>query len=137
MKSSYRIKKSRSGRSGFTTLELTVAFGAVLLLLGVAYVGARAYKKGADRSGCVFNIYHAQTAVRSYANMRGLRAGETVRLGGPDSGLANRAGVPEPVCPGGGKYKTLGDTVPAAGELYLSCSLAESEGHVLDLPPRW
>ena len=131
MNSSYRIRRPQDLRRGLTTIELTVALAAVLLLLGMTYLGVRAYKKGSDRTGCVLNIYRTQSAVRAYANLRGLGAGQEVRRGDLRRQLMGPAGFlgSEPACPGGGTYATLGNRIPPRGELYLSCSLAEPEGH--------
>ena len=131
MNFSYPIRRPQNLHRGLTTVELTVTLAAVLLLLGVTYLGAKAYKKGSDRTGCVLNIYTTQSAVRAYANLRGLGAGQEVRRGDLRRELMGPAGFlgSEPACPGGGTYGTLGNRIPAMGELYLSCSLAESEAH--------
>ena len=64
-----------STRSGFSLLELTVVIVVILSLTSVLFVGARAWKNGADRTGCILNIRNVQTSVRSYQNMYGYNAG--------------------------------------------------------------
>lgn len=122
----------RSCRPGLTLLELTVVIMVLNTLVGVLFVGFRAYKAGADRAACVMNIYAVQKVVRSYANLNNLSPGQVLgeeidlreELVGPGRYLE----VP-PECPGGGIYTDLGKRLPRAGEIYLSCSLAGKKRH--------
>ena len=121
---------SMKRKAGMTLLELTVVILVLLSLISILFIGARAWKRGSDRAGCIMQIRNVQQAVRSYANMNGVNAGATV------SGLntlvigAGRFVEKIPACPASGSYSNLGDTVPAVGTLYMTCSLATSDTHV-------
>ena len=62
-------------KSGMTLLELTVVILVLLSLISILFVGARAWKKGSDRSANIMNIRNTQQAMRGHENMRGLAAG--------------------------------------------------------------
>ena len=64
-------------KSGMTLLELTVVILVLLSLISILFVGARAWKKGSDRSANIMNIRNTQQAMRGHENMRGLAAGGT------------------------------------------------------------
>ena len=51
-------------KSGMTLLELTVVILVLLSLISILFIGARAWKKGSDRAGCIMNIRNVQQAVR-------------------------------------------------------------------------
>jgi len=124
-----KINASKRTR-GMTLLELTVVILVLLSLISILFIGARAWKKGSDRAGCIMQIRNVQQAVRSYANMNNVNAGSTVT---GLSGLVIGTGKfveKTPACPGGGSYTGLTDTVPAVGTLYMTCSLATTESHV-------
>jgi hypothetical protein len=99
--------------------------GAALPMLSatsVAFIGARAWKDGSDRAGCVLNIRNVQTAVRSYQVMQQLGNGDEIpwdKIIGPGAFLEQK-----PVCPAGGTY-TFAKTVPGIGVLACRCSHAE------------
>ena len=120
---------------GMTLIELTVTLATLLLFLGMMFIGVRAWKKGADRTACILNIYQTQMAVRSFANMYGLAAGtDTSNLANPIDVKARLVGEDgyieqEPECPGGGTYRFGGNKIPRPGALYLSCSLAATGQH--------
>lgn len=111
------IKRSK----GFTLLELTVVVFVLITLVSVLFMGAKAYKDGADRANCVVNIRNVQVAVRSYQNMNALAPGDDIdpaRLINPDSGY-----LPDlPSCPSRGDY-TLAQEIPKPGDLALICSV--------------
>lgn len=124
---------------GMTLLELTVVILVLLSLIAILFIGARAWKKGSDRAGCIMNIRNAQQAIRSYQNMYNVTPYPTAdAAGGPvPAGEIQGAGKfmeVAPVCPGGGTYgQDLSaeiTAVPAIGTAYLTCSLADSDGHV-------
>ena len=120
---------SMKRKAGMTLLELTVVILVLLSLISILFIGARAWKKGSDRAGCIMQIRNVQQAVRSYANMNGVNSGATVT---GLQGLVIGAGKfveKTPACPGSGTYTYVGDTVPAVGVLYMTCSLATSETH--------
>jgi hypothetical protein len=89
----------------------------------IVFIGARSWKQGSDRAGCILNIRNVQTAVRSHQGMNELNFGAPLpwdEIIGPDGFLTAR-----PVCPAGGTY-TLSQTVPAIGTPACTCS---HEGH--------
>ena len=125
--------------SGMTLLELTVVILVLLSLISILFIGARAWKKGSDRAGCIMNIRNVQQGVRSYSNMNGINAGGTVA-----AWKANVVGTglfveKTPACPGGGTYTYASDTViPAVGTLGLTCSLsAAPDNHVPSAYTDW
>ncbi|KAB2638500.1 MAG: prepilin-type N-terminal cleavage/methylation domain-containing protein [Verrucomicrobia bacterium] len=110
-------------KSGMTLLELTVVILVLLSLISILFIGARAWKKGADRAGCILNIRNFQQATRSYANFNQLNPGDTcptlasVIIG---TGLFMETA---PVCPTAGTYSgTAAVVIPAVGTVALTCS---------------
>ncbi len=85
-----------------TLLELTVVILVLLTLISVLFIGARAWKDGADRSNCILNIRNFQVAVRSYANMKQVEDGTDILIG--EIVGANKFMDELPTCPGGGLY---------------------------------
>ena len=127
-----------SKKKGMTLLELTVVILVLLTLISVLFIGARAWKDGADRSNCILNIRNFQVAVRSYANMNQIDDAEVIARG--DIVGVGKFVDAEPVCPGGGNYST-GDITYVEGSLtaandpatdtFLTCDYADSgEPHV-------
>ncbi len=117
-------------KGGMTLLELTVVILVLLSLISILFIGARAWKKGSDRAGCIMQIRNVQQAVRSYANMNGVNPAATVTgLQGLVVGTGKFV-EKTPACPAAGTYTYGGDTVPAVGTLYMTCSLATTETHV-------
>ena len=117
-------------KSGMTLIELTVVILVLLSLISILFVGARAWKRGSDRAGCIMNIRNVQQGMRSYQNMNGHNAGEVVsgayrEIVGPGKFVES-----SPDCPGTGTYSNKGDTLPEQGVLYMTCSLASAEKHV-------
>ena len=58
-----------------TLLELTVVIVVLLSLIGILFIGARAWKRGSDRSANILNIRNVQQAVRAHANTYALAVG--------------------------------------------------------------
>lgn len=117
--------------AGMTLIELTVVIVVLLLFLGMGFIGVRAWKAGSDRAACVLNIYHAQEAVRSFSNLHGYNPGQTLASVDVEAqvfGLNNFIQA-RPSCPTKGAYSTKGNTIPAYGTLYLTCSLAGTAKH--------
>lgn len=116
-------------KSGMTLLELTVVILVLLSLIAILFVGARAWKRGSDRAGCIMNIRNVQQAARGHMNMTNTPT--TVPAASDIYGTGANAYLPTPVCPGGGTY-TYTTTDAAAGAVFLSCSLsaAADGGHV-------
>ncbi len=67
---------SMKRKSGMTLLELTVVILVLLSLISILFVGARAWKKGSDRSANIMNIRNTQQAMRGHENMRTLKVGD-------------------------------------------------------------
>jgi prepilin-type N-terminal cleavage/methylation domain-containing protein len=70
----YRYAKSRSG---MTLLEMTVVILVLLSLTSILFIGAKAWKKGADRSANIMNLRNVQLAVRGHASTNDITQAET------------------------------------------------------------
>ena len=120
-------------KTGMTLLELTVVILVLLSLISILFIGARAWKRGSDRAGCILNIRNMQQAVRSYANMNNVAPGGSV-TGGSWKALVVGSGLfveKEPTCPGTGTYSYADGVIPAVGTLAMTCSLAAApDSHV-------
>jgi prepilin-type N-terminal cleavage/methylation domain-containing protein len=57
-------------KSGMTLLELTVVILVLLSLISILFIGARAWKRGSDRSANLMNLRNTQQAMRGHENMR-------------------------------------------------------------------
>jgi hypothetical protein len=124
-----QIKKSGGQLTGFGLALAGTILGyvgiAVILLLtaiSVLFIGARAWKKGSDRAGCIMNTRNVQQAVRGYQSLNRLNVGDPIdwnEIFGPSKLLEN-----EPVCPFGGTY-TFTNTIPPVGTLVGQCSHAD------------
>lgn len=66
---------SMKAKSGMTLLELTVVILVLLSLISILFVGARAWKKGSDRSANIMNLRNSQQAMRGHQNTREIPAG--------------------------------------------------------------
>jgi len=117
--------------SGMTLLELTVVILVLLSLISILFIGARAWKAGSDRAGCIMNIRNVQQGVRSYANVNGFNPGGTV-AGWYTNVIGSGKFVERtPACPALGTYTAALDTaIPNIGTLAITCSLASSDTHV-------
>jgi len=107
-------------KSGMTLLELTVVILVLLSLISILFIGARAWKKGSDRAGCIMNIRNVQQAVRGHQNMMNLSTNASLpstALVGPNGYLGN-----DPKCPAGTQGYTYLGTVPALGTVYAKCN---------------
>jgi len=133
----------RVHRRGMTILELTMVVGVILLLTTLMYFAVRAWRIATDRSACIMTQRNIQLAVRSYQNMYGYGDGESPK---PHEGGQNiiehlylyefignayyQYLLGEDNCLGGGSYVVANPTAfPAEGQLFMSCSLAESRKH--------
>jgi type II secretory pathway pseudopilin PulG len=120
---------NKATKSGMTLLELTVVILVLLSLIAILFVGARAWKRGSDRAGCIMNIRNVQQAARGHMNMTNTPT--AVPASSDIYGTGTNAYLPEPVCPGGGTY-SYSTASATAGAVFLSCSLdtADEGGHV-------
>jgi prepilin-type N-terminal cleavage/methylation domain-containing protein len=140
-----------SKRSGFSLLELTVVIAVLLSLTTVLLLGARAWKNGADRTGCILTVRNVQVSVRSYQNMYGYTAGSMpyAESGTQDiaahmfakgyiNGKTYDAVQGFEACSGGGQYERAhADVFPLPGQLYMSCSLAAIQNHIPEVSAEW
>jgi type II secretory pathway pseudopilin PulG len=114
--------------SGMTLIELTVVILVLLALIAVLFVGARAYKEGADTSACVMNLRNVQQAARSEANLQGIAIDGALLEGFlVDKGYF----AANPLCPTdkASPYTYLA-VVPAVATLYATCGSAQKAAHV-------
>jgi len=113
---------SMKRKSGMTLLELTVVILVLLSLISILFIGARAWKKGSDKAGCILNIRNVQQAMRSHANLNNVAIGEALVNGSLiGSGLYMET---TPKCPGDKAAYTFLAVVPAVGTLYATCGNA-------------
>ncbi len=136
---------------GITLIELTVVIVVLLSLITVLTVGAKAWRRGSDRAACVMNMRNCQVATRSYQNLFGYYYGgkPSMEYGTQDiarhlvekdyisRSLYDQAKGSKP-CSGGGSYTTgAPDVFPMPGDLYMKCSLSESEEHMPENAADW
>ena len=123
-----KLTNNNKRAKGMTLLELTVVILVLLSLISILFIGARAWKKGSDKAGCIMNIRNVQQAVRSWQNMNAKNVSDAFVLTDDivGSGLFVET---TPVCPGAGTY-AFETTVPEVGTLVMTCSLATTESHV-------
>lgn len=142
-----RVARTR----GLTLLELALVITVLLSLVLLLFIGSRAWKRGSDRTNCLLSQRNFQMATRSYQNLYGYDFGghpyaengtqDIAQLlydkGYIESRLFKQAKGQVP-CPSGGIYSCEApDIFPVAGQLYLKCSLAETEGHKPEARPDW
>jgi hypothetical protein len=134
-----------------TLLELTVVICMILALTCILSLGARAWKSGADRTGCLLNIRNVQMSVRSYQNTYGYSAGGMPYAEGGTQDIAAHmyakgyitqhqfsAIQGHETCNGGGTYECVHpDVFPLSGQLYISCSLAATKKHEMSPDVEW
>ena len=115
---------------GITLLELTVVILVLLSLVTILFIGARAWKKGSDRSANILNIRNVQQAMRSHANLRGLSDGAVLS----SSAIVGAGKYLENVkAPNTDITYAYGTTVPTIGTLYLTATYAS--GTSIDFEP--
>jgi type II secretory pathway pseudopilin PulG len=112
--------KSHKRTAGMTLLELTVVILVLLSLISILFVGARAWKKGSDRSANILNLRNAQQAVRGHANMNPDAAtiDEAIIYGAAGDGVGGYLRKPTP--PTGITSYTGANAAPAVGSLWLA-----------------
>lgn len=128
---------AKVAKRGMTLIELTVVILVLLSLISILFVGARAWKRGSDRAGCIMNIRNVQQGMRSFQNMNGHSAGATVTDAQDDIIGAGKFVETAPSCPAGGTYTIGGNSLPGVGSLYMTCSLSSSDGHVPSAYSDW
>ena len=101
-----------------TLLELTVVIVVLLSLIGILFIGVRAWKRGSDRSANILNIRNVQQAVRAHANTYALAVGSPLaenQIIGPGK-YFDRIAPPNPEITYLDKFDTV---IPPLGTLYL------------------
>jgi prepilin-type N-terminal cleavage/methylation domain-containing protein len=116
-------------KKGMTLLELTVVILVLLSLIGILFVGGRAWKKGSDRAASTLQIRNVQQAVRSYSNFNQKNPGDANAIAltdifGPGKFIEKTSTemLKEGNHPAGGKYKfaiSEATTIPLIGHLYM------------------
>jgi prepilin-type N-terminal cleavage/methylation domain-containing protein len=61
---------TKGSRSGMTLIELSVVLVVLLSLISIIFIGARAWKRGSDRSANIMNLRNTQQAMRGHENLR-------------------------------------------------------------------
>jgi prepilin-type N-terminal cleavage/methylation domain-containing protein len=116
----------KATKSGMTLLELTVVILVLLSLISILFIGARAWKKGSDRAASILQIRNVQQAVRSYSNMNGKNAGDTVTtleadiFGAGKFIETNPTAGSHPAGTGTSYAITAPTVIPAVGTLYMT-----------------
>ena len=120
-------------KSGMTLLELTVVILVLLSLIAILFVGARAWKKGSDKAGCIMNIRNVQQAVRGHINMNNMAGTAAMPAVTAIYGTGTDVYLPAPSCPAGGTYSNPSYATVSAfspGNLFVACSLQSSASHL-------
>lgn len=123
--------RSLKRKSGMTLLELTVVILVLLSLISILFVGARAWKKGSDRAGCILNIRNTQQAVRGHMNMNPSAAApaDTVIFG--TSGYLKNPTCPSDAAKTFATSYTYAVTDVGVGKIFLTCKI-DATGHLPD-----
>ena len=116
-----KLTRTTKRASGMTLLELTVVILVLLSLISILFVGARAWKKGSDRSANIMNVRNVQQAVRGHQNMNGLLVGAPLVAATTLFGDTGYLKEPKPPIAVPAAY-TFGAVVPDVGELYITNS---------------
>lgn len=136
-------RNTAKSSKGMTLLELTVVILVLLSLISILFVGARAWKRGSDRAGCILNIRNVQQAVRGHQNMYSLKDGDGLAASkiytdtAGDANDATGAYLKTPHCPADASVYAPLAVVPALGTLYVTCANATSLGHVPNDTTGW
>ena len=108
-------------KTGMTLLELTVVILVLLSLITILFIGARAWKKGSDRSANIMNLRNCQQAMRGHQNMHELAVGVPFT----QTMLEDYCKMPGPVAT---VTYTAGTAVTGIGTLWLVASADGLEG---------
>ncbi len=125
---------NKKSKSGMTLLELTVVILVLLSLISILFIGARAWKKGSDRAGCILNIRNVQQAASGYKNMHPGLTSTTIAAASANI-IGTTGLLKTPVCPGAGTYvidltKIYAPGDAAGASVAATCSLAVADEHV-------
>jgi prepilin-type N-terminal cleavage/methylation domain-containing protein len=126
----------RTNKKGMTLLELTVVILVLLSLISILFIGARAWKRGTDRSGCILNLRNIQQAVRGEQNLKGANPGDAGLLQATILGsTAYIAKIPR--CPTNNTayVYAIPTYYPTANTLYATCPNIAVTGSTDHVPP--
>jgi type II secretory pathway pseudopilin PulG len=125
-------------KAGMTLLELTVVILVLLSLISILFVGARQWKKGSDRAGCIMLQRNIQQAVRGDQNMKGKNPGDDGLVAARIIGAGGYIETP-PTCPSTGADFVLEDgSYPDLSVLASPCpSVDEETDHVPNSIEGW
>jgi type II secretory pathway pseudopilin PulG len=73
----------REASRGMTLIEMTVVVLVLLAMTVILFIGAKAWKKGSDRSANVMNLRNVQMAMRGHATTNDIPQQESGVTGGP------------------------------------------------------
>jgi len=124
-----RIKAS-AGRLGGSGMALAgtilgyVGLVSYIMTIPTLFIGARAWKTGADRAACIMLQREIQTTIRDHQTENDLEPGSPLDV----AAVMAKLGQTAIACPAGGII-TISDTVPAPGELACECPHADDLGH--------
>jgi type II secretory pathway pseudopilin PulG len=112
-----KTNNEQSRQCGTTLIELSVVIAVLLLLVAVLFIGASAWKSGANTAACIMNLASIQKAARGYASMNGLNIGTALT-----AATLTSAGFWStlPSCPTSTAYTGMA-TVPSVGVQYAVC----------------
>ena len=126
------MTRKSNAANGMTLLELTVVILVLLSLISILFIGARAWKKGSDRSASILTIRNTQQAVRSFANLNGKNVGDAVAKSDIFGAGKFVATDPTTINHPGGTGLTYSIPAPAVipdtGVLYLTVTGTASDG---------
>jgi len=111
---------SMKRKSGMTLLELTVVILVLLSLISILFIGARAWKKGSDRSANILNVRNIQQAVRGLQNTKEKSATDLVEAATNIFGTGAYLVEPLPPKATGVTGYTYGTTFGAPGVLFTT-----------------
>ena len=112
--------QNMKSKSGMTLLELTVVILVLLSLISILFIGARAWKKGSDRSANIMNIRNVQQAARGHENMYDLKVDAVLLNAKIVSADGSTGYLKTPTPPATLVAYTYADKVTAVGTLYTA-----------------
>ena len=116
-------------KAGMTLLELTVVILVLLSLISILFIGARAWKRGSDRSANLMNLRNTQQAMRGHENMRT----DTADNAFTQTDLEEYMPFPNNIGTGDdGVSYAAGTTITPVGTLWLTATYG---ANVLDFEP--
>ncbi len=131
------------GKAGMTLIELTIVILVLLTLISVLFIGAKAYKDGADNATCILNQEQVQKAIRSHQNMNAKNDGDTFTKTDifGDENDSSKVGIlafpTEPTDPDTAYTENGSGIYPAVGSPYITCATTKGEVHAPESFQGW